>query len=80
MRIKRRSENSNLHIERLENRNLLAAVIANVPATDIGPKTATIGVEVVETGGSTPNVSIYWGATDGGTVTDNWENVIRLGN
>ena len=80
MAIRRPQCKSQLTIERLENRNLLAAVIANLPATNIGPKTATIGVEVVDAGGATPNVSIYWGTTDGGTETASWENVLRLGN
>ena len=66
-------------LEQLENRQLLAADIVNLPVANLGPTSATIGVEVVNTGGATPNVSLYWGKSDGGTSTGQWENRIRIG-
>lgn len=66
-------------LENLEDRRLLAASIKNLPVTNLGPTEATIGVEVVDIGGSTLNLSLYWGRTDGGTTTGQWENRIRIG-
>lgn len=66
-------------MERLEERHLLAITIANVPAENVGPTSATIGLEIVDDGGVTPNAAIYWGEANGGTDTRNWQNRIRLG-
>ncbi len=49
-------------------------------ATNITSEAATLNGQITSTGGGTnPDVYIYWGDTDGGTVSTNWEHVINLG-
>ena len=68
------------HLEKLEIRCLLAAPsIVTLPADNIELRAATIGAELLETGGPNPNVSLYWGTSDGGEDTRSWENSRSLG-
>ena len=52
--------------ENLESRQLLALTIANLPAEDVSTSSATIGVDIIETGNSDPTITIFWGDEDGG--------------
>ena len=53
--------------------------VTNLSATDIEPSSATLRGEVIDTGGATPSVTIYWGDNDAGTSTGSWDNAINLG-
>ena len=53
--------------------------VINSTATDIMPTSATIGGEVTNSGANTPNVTVYWGASNGGTNAGTWANNIPLG-
>lgn len=53
--------------------------VGNLPARDIFGDSARLRGEVVETGGDTPAVFIYWGVNDGGTVAANWTHRIDIG-
>lgn len=48
-------------------------------ATNVTSNAATLNGQVTSTGGTNPNVSIYWGDNDGGTVAGNWDHQINLG-
>ena len=65
--------------ERLEDRRLLAVSVELLPATDIELRTATIGFELTEIGGSEPNVSLYYGDDDAGTSANAWDHIIPVG-
>ncbi|MFT6573794.1 MAG: hypothetical protein ACJA16_001980, partial [Akkermansiaceae bacterium] len=53
--------------------------VANLPATNLTPSSATLRGEVTDTGGATPAITIYWGDTDAGTTAGNWDNSVTLG-
>ena len=65
--------------ERLEDRRLLAVTAVALPAEDIGLRSATIGFELTEIGGSEPNVSLYFGDEDAGTNANAWDDVVSFG-
>jgi hypothetical protein len=48
------------------------AAVTNVPATSVQTRAATIGGNVISTGGDLPEVVIYYGSTDGGTNAASW--------
>ena len=48
-------------------------------ATNLTSTSATLNGSITSTGNENPTVKIYWGTTDGGTVSDNWTNNINLG-
>ena len=58
---------------------LLALTVANLVARDVTSDAATIGVDVIETNGFDPNVSIYWGDEDGGSNIRGWDRSANLG-
>ena len=53
--------------------------IDNNPASLISSNAATVGGEVTDTGGSIPNVTIYYGESDGGTDPNAWDESLNLG-
>jgi hypothetical protein len=56
------------------------ATVTNEPATGVQTRAATLGGDVVSTGGTAPEVFIYYGTTDGGTNAAEWSQRIYLGN
>jgi hypothetical protein len=55
------------------------AVITNSPATAIQTTSAALNGKIVYSGGSTPQVAIYYGTSDGGTNAATWSNNVALG-
>ena len=55
------------------------ATIVNTPAEGVTALVATIGATVVATGGEDPDVTLYWGDNDGGTVAATWDYVEEFG-
>lgn len=56
-----------------------APMISTRAATSIGSTTATLNGNLAATGGSTTNVFLYHGSTDGGTNPAAWAGVINVG-
>ena len=55
------------------------ALVTNLPATTVQPKTADVGGTVVAPGGALPEVLIYYGTNDGGTSAAAWAQHAYLG-
>lgn len=55
------------------------ASVGNSIASDITGVSATVGGAVSDTGGATPNITIYYGDNDGGTNAGSWDHSINLG-
>ena len=53
--------------------------LVNSPATNLLSTSATIGGGVSESGGSTPEVTIYYGDNDGGANSVAWDSSVDLG-
>ena len=49
------------------------------PASDVGAFSASIAGVITDPGGDAPEVSIYYGERDGGTVAAEWDNVLVVG-
>ncbi|HHP7236428.1 MAG TPA: CehA/McbA family metallohydrolase [Desulfobacterales bacterium] len=56
-----------------------APVVSNSAATNITTNAATLNGTVIDDGGETPEVIIYWGDNDGGTNEANWDYSDSLG-
>ena len=56
-----------------------APSIITLPAISITSSSARIRGDLTELGSSTPDISIYWGASDGGAITTGWSNTSDLG-
>lgn len=56
-----------------------AAVVTDLPASDVQPTTATLNGDVLTNGGFAPTITIYYGPGDGGTNAVNWANSVRVG-
>lgn len=59
--------------------SLTTASVANSAATSIQTRAATVGGAVLSNGGDTPELTIYYGPTDGGTVASAWAQKIFVG-
>lgn len=53
--------------------------VTNKPATYVTSGSARLGGQVVDAGGEDPNVSVYWGDSDGGTDAKRWAHVLDPG-
>jgi hypothetical protein len=56
-----------------------APVVVNSAATGVGYIEADLNGSVTSTGGETPNVTIYFGDNDGGTVPGSWDDAVSVG-
>ncbi|MFO1522738.1 MAG: lamin tail domain-containing protein, partial [Kiritimatiellia bacterium] len=57
----------------------LPPAVTNLPAAQIRAAQALLGADVTSTGGETPQVTIFLGPVDGGTVTNDWQRVAVIG-
>jgi PKD repeat protein len=55
------------------------AAITNLPAASIQTTAATLNGQVLNTGGSAPAVTLFYGPKDGGTASASWSNSISIG-
>jgi hypothetical protein len=53
--------------------------VANAPANAIQTRSATLGGNVVSTGGDTPEIILYYGTIDGGTNATAWTQSVFVG-
>lgn len=53
--------------------------VENAAATDVFAFEATVGGNITTTGGQVPDVTIYYGETDGGTNAAAWQDSIEVG-
>jgi hypothetical protein len=54
--------------------------LTNLPATSVLGTYATLNGQIISTGNQTPNVTLFYGSTNGGTNSAAWSNSIALGN
>ncbi len=53
-------------------------VVSNGVASAVTDASANLNGTVIDIGGETPSVIIYWGDNDGGTVAGGWDNSISM--
>lgn len=56
-----------------------APAVANGPATNIYATSATLGANVTDNGNNAPQVTVFYGPTDGGTSPAAWAGSVSLG-
>lgn len=59
--------------------SLTVPVITNLPASSVQGTIATVNGDILNAGGETPSVTLYYGSTDGETNPAAWANSIGLG-
>ncbi|MGD0412911.1 MAG: chitobiase/beta-hexosaminidase C-terminal domain-containing protein [Verrucomicrobiota bacterium] len=55
------------------------AVVTNLPPSNVTGSTANLNGQVIPTGTQTPQVTLYYGTTDGGTNAGAWSDRVALG-
>src|SRR5581483_4482950 len=55
------------------------ATITNQSPGSVSTTTAVLNGQIVNTGGDTPNVTLFYGPADGGTTPSAWSNNVALG-
>jgi hypothetical protein len=55
------------------------ATLNNLSASSITVNMATLGGQVINTGGDAPSITLFYGSTDGGTNAGSWAQSIALG-
>ena len=55
------------------------AAVTNLPASNVQGSSAILNGQVLSIGSQTPNVTLYYGTTDGGTNASSWANNIYIG-
>lgn len=58
---------------------VLPATVSNSPATGILATSARVGASIIASGGEIPALTIFYGTSDGGIQTANWDSQIDLG-
>jgi len=56
---------------------LSAPTVANLAPTDVTQTSATLNGDLVH--GNTADITVYWGRSDGGTNSTNWDDSIAMG-
>ena len=54
-------------------------LLLNNPATDVGGDFATVGVNMLNTGGDPPTVTMYWGDNNANTNAAGWDHSAEMG-
>ncbi len=54
-------------------------ILTNLPAANVQGASAILNGQIISIGNATPNVTLYYGATNGGTNGGAWANSIYLG-
>ena len=55
------------------------AAVTNLPASNVQGSSAILNGQVISIGSQTPSVTLYYGATNGGTNASSWANNIYIG-
>ena len=63
----------------MANLRCLRHVIRIILASEVMAFEATVGGRVTTTGGQVPEITVYYGETDGGTNSQQWQNSLDLG-
>lgn len=57
----------------------LPPVVENLAATEVSATTATVGAQVISAGSLSPQVTVFYGTSDGGTEAGAWAGSLPLG-